>query len=848
MAQQCLIRIQNAARDAGGELLDDEVQDILDQLMDEYVKSGKAITSQSQVDALIAKAKDISVSARTKAKIQRRNKLINAARYAHLSNLMKRYPDDPSKAIRHLLVSSYDVGLEGGGVSVASRQHSINLDSLGALLAELQKSDLVNSFRSGQLDAAIYKELFDGAGSSKIPEARMIADAIRKAQKRLLLRKNRAGAFINEIPNYVTRQTHNSALLRDAGAEAWINDILPLLDEEATFGDLPDGKRRREFLLKTYNALVTGVHQKTDQVRGVEGSADPLTGFKGQANLAKKLSSERVLHFKNGSSAFKYANKYSGKNLMQSVLDGFSHDAQSLSLMEAFGTNPRAMLDRLLDDMGKMLAKDPTIKFGRRQKNTLKRQFDELDGSTRNVGATDAYKLGVDWSAISASFRAIENITKLGYAVFTSFGDLVTRAQFLQDSTGRGFFSSYATSLRDVFRLFPSSKHKELSYLLDVGAEAIIGDVHARFGADDPLPGRMSKLQQGYFKLNGMYFWNNAMKTGIARVLAADMVSHVGKSFSSLPVGVQNILKHYNLGESELALFRGLDMKAADGRKYFVAALVDDIPDERLDVYIRDSMGTLNITDEVRQGIRDDLRTRVSTYYTDSVEAAVPTPGARERSILNQGYARGTLVGEVIRMMTQFKGFPTSYITKGLMRTYYARRASGQSGYLGVAQLVVGMTVMGYVSGAVKDVLRGRTPMAVFDEDTYLRGDTFTRALLSGGGMGILGDFFFAEYDRYGRSLQADLMGPAFGTANEMFKIAQNAIRGDVSRAGEKAIDTARSLVPNLFMTDTAMNYLILYGFSEMLEPGFMRKLERKTKKRTGQEYFLPPSQYAIQF
>ena len=697
---------------------------------------------------------------------------------------------------------------------------------MGALLAQLQKDDLVKTFRSGQLDHAIYRELFDGEGSSKIPEAKMIADAIRKAQKRLLLRKNRAGASINEIPNYVTRQTHNSSLLRDAGADAWIADILPLLDEEATFGDINTTKGRRDFLLKTYNALVTGVHQKTDQLRGIEGSSDPLAGFKGEANLAKKLSSERVLHFRNGG----------------------AHDAQSLSLMEAFGTNPKAMLDKIIDDMDKMLAKDPSINFTRRQKNTLKRQFAELDGSTRNIGATDSYAMGVEWGAIGASFRAIENITKLGYSLFTSFGDLVTRAQFLQDSTGRGFFSSYATSLRDVFRLFPSEKHKELSYLLDVGAEAIIGDVHARYGADDPLPGRMSKLQQGYFKLNGMYFWNNAMKTGIARVLAADMSGHVGKPLSSLPIETQNILKYYNIGDAELALFGGMNMKAADGRDYFVASLVDDIPDERIDVYIRDSLGTLNITDELRQGVRDDLRTRVSTYYTDSVEAAVPTPGARERSMLNQGYPRGTIVGETIRNITQFKGFPTTYVTKGLMRTYYARKASGQSGYIGVAQLVVGMTVMGYVSGAVKDVLRGKTPMSVFDPDTFLNVKTLGRAFVSGGGAGILGDFFFGEYDRYGRSLTETLGGPVLGTANDAAAIFAKLIRFNFEGAGDKSIDFGRSLIPNLFMTDTAMNYLILYGFSEMIEPGFMRKLERNAKKRTGQEYFLPPSDYAIQF
>jgi len=844
--QQCLDVIKNASRTAGGELLDEEAMEILDSLYKEYVKTGNKITSESQVDALKAKAQEIALNARKKAKIQRRSKLINATRYAQLKSLMDKYPNDPGKALQELLVGTLDVAKEGRGNSVGARQHAINLSSAGGLLADLQKKGLVGVFRSGQLDELIYRELFDGIGSTNNKEAQGIAEAIRKAQKRLLRRKNRAGSYINEIPNYVTRQVHNPSRIMDAGAEKWIADILPLLDEEATFKDMETSAERRKFLSEIHNALVTGIHQKTDRPRDVAGKSDPILGFKGPANLAKKLSSERVLHFKDGKSAHKYATMYSNKNLVQSILDGFAHDAQALSLMETFGTNPAAMLDRVLDDLRARQGQD--LNMTKVKEKVIRRQFAEVDGSTRNIGASEARALGLDWGAIGAMFRALQNITKLGYSVITSFGDVVTKANFIQTNTGRGFFESYAKSLGDVFKLFPNEQQKELSYMLDIGAEAVIGDVHARFGADDPLPGMMSKAQQTFFKLNGMYYWNNAMKTGVARMLSADLAVHSTKSFSNIPIEVQNILKFYNIGEAELKLIRGIDMKAADGRRYAVPAVVDDIPVERLDAYIRDSLGTLDITDDIRQDVRDDLRTRISTYFTDSADAAIPTPGARERSLLNQGHPRGTVMGEAIRMFTQFKSFPVTFMTKGMGRTYYARQAAGKSGYVGVAQLMVGMTVMGYVSTSIKDILRGKTPMEVFSEDTFLNIKTLSRAFVSGGGAGILGDFLFNEYNRYGKSLTETLAGPGFGTASEVAAIFSSLVRGDFEGTGKKAFDGARGLIPNLFYTDTAMQYLFLYGLSEQISPGFMSKMERNLKKNTGQTYFLPPSQNAIRF
>ena len=60
----------------------------------------------------------------------------------------------------------------------------------------------------------------------------------------------------------------------------------------------------------------------------------------------------------------------------------------------------------------------------------------------------------------------------------------------------------------------------------------------------------------------------------------------------------------------------------------------------------------------MRLKYKDELKTKLSAYFIDSADSAIPTPGARERAIMNQGHERGTVMGEALRLFAQFKSFP----------------------------------------------------------------------------------------------------------------------------------------------------------------------------------------------
>ena len=257
---------------------------------------------------------------------------------------------------------------------------------------------------------------------------------------------------------------------------------------------------------------------------------------------------------------------------------------------------------------------------------------------------------------------------------------------------------------------------------------------------------------------------------------------------------------------------------------------------------------------------RDDLATKIATYLTDSADTAIPTPGAKERAFMNFGQERGTVLGEAIRAIMQLKGFPITYVMKGMSGQYYTKKQLAgmnpndkrfsSSGLVGLAQMMVGATMMGYLSVQLKEIIKGKEPLDVFSDETALNTELLTKAMLQGGGMGIYGDFLFGEYNKYGQTLSQSLLGPTFGSIDDIARIYNNVLSGDVDAITKNATRFAISNTPgyNLFYTKTALDYLFIYGLMEHSNPGYLRRMEKRMQRDMEQDFYFPPSRYANTF
>lgn len=824
--QDCLNIIKQAAGE--GKITDQQAEQLLSEI-DDFITHKKKLLEPENLDATIAqhlqsRLKDSILQ----AAIEKRNALINAKVIANVYNRVSAF-ENAAEGLSALLVGSIKSKV-GSKLSIDAEGKALASKYLGRLINDLEKGGWLEHFSKGHMDDDIARELWEirpngTPGKTNNPIAQGIAETIHKYQMVAVERLNRAGAYINPRPGYLFRQSHDQTLLRQAGFDEWRNFILDKLDFEETF----KGADPEEFLRGAYRGLSTGLHKK---FKG-EGESNYLQGFTGPANLAKRASQERILHFKDADSFMAYNDKFGTRDLREGVISGLEHMARNTALMEGLGTNPVANFDKILLELKTKYRDDPVM-FDKLSSKSLINQLKEIDGTTRIPGSVSLAKIG-------SINRAIQNMAKLGGAVISSITDLPSQAAELRYQ-GVPLFKAYSDTFLNLFQGRGNAEQKELARLIGVGFEGLLGDVHARFSSQDSVPGRMAKMQQRFFKLNGMSWWNDTNRTGTGLIMSNHLAENAGKSFGQLDEKLRNVLQQYQIGEGEWNLYTKHGVHdGGNGNKYMTSDGLEDIPDAEIAAYLKAQTGKKPTARAIKEG-RDELISRLDTYYQDRSDHAVPQPGAAERAMLNQGTSVGTLEGEALRTIMQFKSFPVTMLRRGLGREIYGT-GDGKTDIMGLVHLMAATTVFGYMSMVAKDILKGREPRT-FNDDPANNIKLMSAAMSQGGGLGIYGDFLFGEYSRYGRSFLSTLAGPTFGQVDDLAEILTRIRTGE--DVGANVMRTVINNTPfiNLFYTRQALDYLFLYELQEMVNPGYLRRMESRIMRENDQRFFVPPSQH----
>jgi len=469
---------------------------------------------------------------------------------------------------------------------------------------------------------------------------------------------------------------------------------------------------------------------------------------------------------------------------------------------------------------------------------SIMNQLKEIDGTTRIAG-------NVSMARVGAITRAIQNMAKLGGAVISSITDLPSQAAELRYQ-GRPLLSSYAEVISNLFQGRGPEERRQLARLLGVGFDSMIGDIHARFGSQDSLPGTAAKLQQRFFKLNGMAWWDDTNRIGTGLIMSANLAENATKSFDKLDIRLQNVLQQYGITKGEWELYRKYGVnKHTDGQLYLTSDGLEQLSEADIAAYLRNKgekpSKNGKYAPRMIQETKDELITRLDAYFQDRSDHAVPKPGAAERAIMNQGTAAGTIEGEALRFIMQFKSFPIAMIRRSLGREVYGA-VGGKSDVMALVHIMVATTLFGYGSMVAKDLLKGREPRT-FSGDPVEDLKLMSAAMTQGGGLGIYGDFLFGEYSRYGRSFLSTLAGPTFGQVDDIAEIVTRIRTGE--DIGANVLRTIINNTPfiNLFYTRQALDYLFLYELQEMVNPGYTRRMESRIMRENNQQFFVPPSQ-----
>jgi hypothetical protein len=745
--------------------------------------------------------------------------------------------------------------VEGSRMSVDAQAKAIHHKYVGRLVAELEQAELLHDFRTGKLAKEVYIEMGEiqsigRPGRSGSVKAQRMAAIIESVTSEMVGRQNRTGALIDRLPGYVVRQTHDMDEIRRLGGygpdaksrsyAAWSEFTLPLLNRAKTMA----GEDPQLFMRHIHEGLYTGTHGADT------GEFDVMvTGVK--PDISKNVSKSRVLHFIDAEAAWRYNERFGMRNLMDQVFSDIFYRSRSIALMENLGPSVERNLERLMRELREEARVMPNAAEQTDSLNDWRIPV-AIDIATGKVDVPKHHGL----SKVANVIRSMAIVTKMGSTVISALSD---RVFMNQELAFQGI--SRVDRWSQQLKLARSPQQKQALRLMGIGLDGIIGSTVARYTSHASVAGLMHRMQQKMFDLNFMNWWTDTSKSAAAELMSAHLGEHSHLSFEALPGELGHILSLFNITRTQWDAMRSTAYDPSvllndnsglyEGKKFISADQLSRITDEQIDAILHEK--GLNPTQVNRTRARDQLDTALRSYFSDRVDAAIPTPGAAEKKYTTFGTQAGTPLGEAVRMLTMFKSFPITIMTKVLSREVYGRGNStvahwlktDHKGKFNLAIMFASAIAAGYMSESIRDVLKGREPKRLLNEDGSINTKTLTSAALRSGAAGLMGDYLFNEYDRGYKSFSASLMGPVLGQLDPMAEISTLARNGEydkaLDRSGKFFLDNTPFI--NLFYIRPVLDYFIFWNLQEFLDPGSLRQTEEAVKKKTGQEYWARPSE-----
>jgi hypothetical protein len=543
------------------------------------------------------------------------------------------------------------------------------------------------------------------------------------------------------------------------------------------------------------------------------------TGPVSGSNLAKKLSEHREWHFKSGKDWHKYHLQFGRGTILEAVLNAAQTNGRAATLLEGFGSKPEERLRRLVreqdDKAAKIGAKTSASKF--------RFSADTLWAITSGEGNRPADN---GLARLGNAVRSWTIASKMGSAVLTAYiTDPKLHAMELARH-GVPFMRRAVQPFAVVARMAAESgEQRRLANMLQAYRDGMLADLWGRWDTGDGAPGMASWMARKTMKWSGMNRWNDRSRSSITAVISHQLAENTDTAWGALDGEYRKLLEAYGLTEADWPQVAKA-MIDVEGVRYVVP--------HQLKVEEFGDTGTPEGRRAARVA-RDDLATKLMTFVDDRMAAATNEPGARTKGILQRGQ-KGTLEGEFWRAATIFKSFPVELYN----RVYGEGMANGELAKLGV--MIAAMGALGFVTNTVRDAARGIAPPDYTNLTPGQWWDVFLRSMMTGGGLGLLGDFALGEYNRFGQSAVASLAGPVFGQVDAATAIYSATVRGEDAKA--KGVRAVYSNLPfvNLWFSRTTMDYFLLYPMQEWMNPGYLSRMERKREADTGQKFILSPS------
>ena len=778
------------ARDIPEQLAKD-LEAALDKFIAKYIKDGldpSAAKRMAQADVIDSKMAELALKKRQKAlQIIKVRETIEAA---------EAHPKGFRRGVVSIITKDIDDILSDTNIDLRAKtiEGQFHMKIAKAMETFRTKTLGLRQDIAGMRD--VVREIEGVNTGNKI--AKQFAKQISEVFEDARLRFNRAGGSIGKIQNWFPHWW-DPKLIAKISKEDFITQFGAKLDRERMISHLGipmDEVEIRALLGKAYDDIRTnGLH-----------SMEP-SGVAGGTKLANRHQEHRVLIFKNVDDWLELNDAYGRPDLYTTMMDHLSNMSHEISLLEVLGPNPEATYRYLRTMAEKKGAAEPGLA-------SLDALWNVASGKVNN----SVWVAGADFMKTT---RSLLVAAQLGGAFLSSLND-----PWIARMTARINGIPTMKVFKEALRQFnPASKADRIAAVeMGLVAEAwttralaanrfteLTGSDFAAKAADVTM--RASLLSP----------WTDGLRKGTGLAIFDTLAGDASKTFNALHKKRQGLLERYKINSEEWDIIRATKPITHKGAKYW-------------------SIENFMKREDITIAQKNTIVMKVHEMTLGEVDHAILMPDVRSRSIMTMGTQRGTWSGETARLVGMYKSFPLLMIQKHLYRGASLHGMGNKMAYL--SQLTIGLTVMGSIALQAKEIAMGKNPRDMEDPKFW------RAAYLQGGGMGIFGDFIFAESNRFGRSFMSTLAGPGWGLADDIWNISKGNIdtwiEGKDTNISADMIQFLRRYTPGgtIWYLKGIYNRTILDQLQKLADPKAYKKFRTKIKKRQreyGQDYWWKP-------
>lgn len=655
--------------------------------------------------------------------------------------------------------------------------------------------------------------------------ARGMSEAWARVADGLRQRFNSAGGAIGKLEKWGLPQGHDRAAVLRAGLERWKAEIRPRLDPSRMVhpltGKAVDPQELDDVLGHVWRTIVMEGWNTREAARM------PL----GRGALAGQRTDHRFLIFKSADDWLSYQAAFGSGDPFAAMMGHINGMARDIASMEILGPNPGATVTWLKQIVEKEAAEAIA---GRPSRFTTGRYpglgidalkgltLHEIDGVWAELRGAGNLSVSPGFAAAGAAIRNWLVSAKMGAAILSA----LPTDPAIQAAARRFMGLPAAGVIVDIARQFEGASKREA-----VTAGLILEEAQhtlreqARWAGSLSGPEWTRWLPDRVITWSGLSAWTRAGKHAFGRAVQAFTADQMQAAWDDLPDAFRRVAEGYGIDGTDWEVMRLAVPEDIRGARFLRPGDIAQVPDgpalpkveKLLDLTDEDAAARLAAA---RAGTR-----RTAEKYLEMIlmetEYAVPSGTMRGRSLMVGQTKAGTLFGEFARSFAMFKSFGVSVaMLQGgrIAAELGAGRGAGAGSYAGA--LFVTLTLGGALAAALKDISVGRDPQKPTTTDFWLR------AMAQGGGIGIFGDFLFADYNRFGNSLGATLAGPVAGAVQDVAKLtlgnARELADAKDTNASRELVQMFRNYTPggSLWYLRLGYNRVLLDQLQYLTDPG----------------------------